>query len=190
MTIDEKVNILNNNEELLLSIPGTIVKHSIDVVNLSYLMGKKMSLTEEGMGNLLLGAAFHDIGKQFVPVEILNKPGKLTDEEFAIIKTHSQLGYDFMKKTSSLPKQALEIILDHHEKANGTGYPNGKKSSEISVMSKIVAICDVYNSLVSERVYKKAMSSEQALGIIEKSRGTHFDSSIVEIFKSLQMDSD
>lgn len=160
------------------------LEHSKDVLKLAYLLGKAAKLSNEDMAHLLLGAVFHDVGKQFIPQEILCKPGKLTHQEFEVVKQHPKLGYDFMQKNSKLPEPALNIILEHHERIDGTGYPNKSKGAELSVMSKIVSICDVYNALVSDRVYRLAMSTKKALAILDSAKGSQLDSNLVELFKN------
>lgn len=160
------------------------LEHSKDVLKLAYLLGKAAELSNEDMAHLLLGAVFHDVGKQFIPQEILCKPGKLTHQEFEVVKQHPKLGYDFMQKNSKLPEPALNIILEHHERIDGTGYPNKSKGAELSVMSKIVSICDVYNALVSDRVYRLAMSTKKALAILDSAKGSQLDSNLVELFKN------
>ncbi len=184
MTIDEFIQKNKTHLDILCRLENYTLEHSWSVLKLSYELGKKAKLAEEDMENLLLGAVFHDIGKSLIPQDILNKPGKLTDEEFNIVKKHPELGYQFMKENSSLPKQALEIILDHHERIDGTGYPKNKKGDEISTLAKIVSICDVYNALATNRVYRKAMCTQEALMVLEEAKGTQLDCQLVNTFKN------
>lgn len=172
------------HSEALYKLDKYTLEHSKDVLKLAYLLGKAAKLANEDMDHLLLGAVFHDVGKQFIPQEILCKPGKLTHQEFEVVKQHPKLGYDFMQKNSKLPEPALNIILEHHERIDGTGYPNKSKGAELSVMSKIVSICDVYNALVSDRVYRLAMSTKKALAILDSAKGSQLDSNLVELFKN------
>ena len=170
--------------EVLYKLDKYTLEHSKEVLKLAYLLGKAAEVSNEDMNHLLLGATFHDVGKQFIPQEILCKPGKLTHQEFEVVKQHPKLGYDFMQKNSKLPEPALNIILEHHERIDGTGYPNKSKGAELSVMSKIVSICDVYNALVSDRVYRLAMSTKKALAILDSAKGSQLDSNLVELFKN------
>ena len=170
--------------EVLYKLDKYTLEHSKDVLKLAYLLGKAAKLSNEDMDHLLLGAVFHDVGKQFIPQEILCKPGKLTHQEFEVVKQHPKLGYDFMQKNSKLPEPALNIILEHHERIDGTGYPNKSKGTELRVMSKIVSICDVYNALVSDRAYRLAMSTKKALAILDSAKGSQLDSNLVELFKN------
>lgn len=137
-------------------------------------------------------ATLHDIGKVGIPDEILNKPGKLTDEEFNQIKAHTTIGHQILENTSSdklsndILEYAKEITLHHHEKYDGTGYPDGLKENEISIISRMMAIIDVYDALVNDRVYKKAMSYEEAEEYIISQSGKAFDPKIVNVFMNIK----
>lgn len=137
-------------------------------------------------------AALHDIGKIQISDMILNKPGKFTPEEFEIMKTHSKLGGDIVGKIlgESADERLVEVSRDvvnyHHEKWDGSGYPEGLKGEEIPLCARIMAVADVFDALVSKRVYKDSMSAEQAFAILEKESGKHFDPEIVKIFLSLR----
>ena len=137
-------------------------------------------------------ATLHDIGKVGIPDEILNKPGKLTDEEFNKIKDHTIIGYQILENTSSdnlsndVLEYAKEITLHHHEKFDGTGYPDGLKGDQINIVSKLMAIIDVYDALVNDRVYKKAMSYEEAEGYIISQSGKAFDPKVVNLFMNVK----
>ncbi len=143
---------------------------------------------------LLPSAQLHDVGKIVISDLILNKPGKLTDEEFAQIKLHCSEGEKIIDQIISKSnddgflRHAKRFAGYHHEKWNGTGYPRGKKGDEIPLEGRIMAVADVYDALVSERPYKKAFSHEQAVDIIKKDSGTHFDPSIVEVFLNVADD--
>lgn len=157
------------------------LNHSLNVAELSVLLGVAAGLSEDEIYNLYLGALFHDIGKSFIPQGILNKKGRLTKEEMDIMKTHSRLGYDYMKSNSTLPQNSLDIILGHHERLDGQGYPNKKLSNELSTMVQIVSICDVYDALVSKRAYKDAMSTEKAISILNEGRGIQFNGQLLDL---------
>lgn len=139
-----------------------------------------------------LAAPLHDIGKIQIPDAILSKPGKLTDEEFETIKTHSVEGEKIIRKTMSKieDEKYLEIArnmaLYHHEKWNGTGYPEGLKGDEIPVCARIMAVADVFDALCSARCYKKAFTIDEAFDIFDESRGTHFEPVLVDIMKELR----
>jgi len=140
------------------------------------------------INNIFLTSVLHDIGKVGVPDQILLKPGKLTKEEFEIIKTHTLIGFETLNEAlQKSPKaeylrMSAEIALSHHEKFNGCGYPYGLKGNEIPLSARIVALADVYDALTSKRVYKEAISHDTASNIIKKENGKHFDPLIVKAF--------
>lgn len=128
-------------------------------------------------------APLHDIGKIGIPDEILLKPGKYTSEEYDIMQKHPLIGYEMLKTAkSSYLRKGAEIALSHHEKYNGTGYPNKLKGEEIPLSGRILAVADVFDALTTERPYKKAWSVEDAIGLLEREKGQHFDPKIVDIF--------
>lgn len=149
-------------------------------------------LTESYISELFSTAPLHDIGKMGIPDSILLKPGKLTAEEFEIMKKHTTYGVEALKcaenKDHSLSfiETASEIIGTHHEKFDGTGYPNGLKGKEIPLSGRLMAIIDVYDALVSVRVYKPAYTHEEASKIIYKEKGKHFDPEIVDAFFDIE----
>lgn len=134
----------------------------------------------------------HDVGKVGIPDHILLKPGKLTDDEFEIMKTHVQIGYDALVNVgqqydkNEFIKMGMEIALSHHEKWNGSGYMKGLTSDAIPLSARIMAISDVYDALRSKRVYKEAFSHEKSMEIITSSKGSHFDPVLVDIFVQYQ----
>ena len=147
------------------------------------------SLTPEIIGMLFKSAPLHDIGKVGIPDSILLKPGKLTAEEFEVMKTHTTLGRNAImaaEKLLATPKSFLhfarQIAWTHHERWDGTGYPQGLSGNAIPLPGRIMAVVDVYDALVSKRVYKPAMSHEAALTIIRAGSGSHFDTAVVEGF--------
>ena len=145
-------------------------------------------LDEETIMRIVQSAALHDIGKIMTPDAVLNKPGRLTPEEFEIIKKHTTDGGKIIHEVfedieeKEYEEAAYEIVMYHHEKWDGSGYPKGLKGTEIPLAARIMAVADVYDALVSERVYKKAFSKEEALDIIKKDAGKHFDPDVAESF--------
>ncbi len=145
-------------------------------------------LTEEYMSDVIKSAPLHDIGKINVPDSILNKPARLEDNEFEKMKSHTTAGKDMIEKAitkvrgESYLKEARDLAAYHHEKWDGTGYPSGLKGEEIPLSARIMAIADVFDALVSERIYKKAFSYEKAMAIIKDGSGKHFDPKVVEAF--------
>ncbi len=150
-------------------------------------------LTDDNIDMLFKSAPLHDIGKVGIPDRILLKPGKLTFEEFEIMKTHTTLGWDAINKAEkSLGTQAefltmaKDIALFHQEKWDGSGYPQGRKGDAIPVAARLMAVADVYDALISRRVYKEGMSHETAVAIILKGKGQHFDPDMVDAFDAIQ----
>ncbi|MBI3927295.1 MAG: two-component system response regulator [Armatimonadetes bacterium] len=142
---------------------------------------------------LIKSAPLHDMGKVGIPDHILLKPGKLTEEEFDVMKTHPQIGRDALLKaegmlgdSSSFLRMARDIAYTHHEKWDGTGYPKGLRGEEIPLVGRIMAIADVYDALISKRVYKPAFPHEKAVSIILEGRGQHFDPELVDVFVEVQ----
>ncbi len=137
--------------------------------------------------NILHAAPLHDIGKIKIPDSILNKPGRLTAEEFELIKKHSEYGADIINRTLDTAERdyfdiAYNIALYHHERYDGTGYPKGLSGNDIPLEARMMALADVYDALVSERVYKKALSADESIRIIESGRGTQFDPALTDLF--------
>jgi response regulator RpfG family c-di-GMP phosphodiesterase len=154
----------------------------------------KSYLTKDYINDLAKSAPLHDIGKVGVPDYILRKPGKLTVEEFEEIKKHSKLGYKIITKVEekltfqSFLKIAIQIIMSHHEKWDGTGYPAGLAGEDIPLSARIMALADVYDALRTERPYKKIISHEKSREIIISERGRHFAPRIVDAFLSRETD--
>lgn len=150
-------------------------------------------LTGRNINLMFKSAPLHDIGKVGIPDRILLKPGRLTPEEFEIMKTHSAIGHDaIVRAEASLGTSveflalAKEIALSHHEKWDGSGYPAGASGDDIPISARLMALADVYDALISRRVYKEAMPHEKAVEIIMSSKGTHFDPDVVDAFREIQ----
>jgi putative two-component system response regulator len=147
-------------------------------------LAKLLNFSEEEQEIILKASPLHDVGKIGIPDKILLKPAKFTDEEFEQMKKHSQIGADILEGNDNFPilKYGKIIALEHHEKYDGSGYPYGKKGEEIHKFARIVAIADVFDALLSPRVYKKAMSLEKAISIMKEGRGKHFDPNFLDVF--------
>ena len=156
--------------------------HSVNVAVLSIVLGLAMNLERSALSRLGMSAVLHDIGKIFIDKKIVNKPAVLTDAEFAEMKKHSQLGFDYAKEKFKLPPASYTGIIDHHEKYNGTGYPSGKKGRMISLFGRIITLADVYDALTSERPYRPAMSPSEAIEYIMGNSEAFFDPQIVAMF--------
>ncbi len=156
--------------------------HSVNVCVLSLIIGAAMGLDRTELHVLGIAAILHDIGKVFVDKEILNKPGRLTDDEFAVIKEHPGNGYKYLLNCFQVPDEALTAIIDHHERIDGTGYPNHKAEGGITRYGQIIAISDVFDALTSDRPYRKALPTAEAIEYIMGSTGTAFSSDLVKVF--------
>jgi len=174
--LEQTITILVNIAEM--KDPYT-VGHQKRVSQLATAIAKKMNLPEEKVEFVRIASLIHDIGKVSVPSEILNKPSKLTDSEYALIKTHPAVSYKYIKDID-FPRKVADIILQHHEKMNGTGYPNGLRNREILLEAKIVSVADVVESMDHKRPYRPALGIDKALEEISKNKGKLYDPAVVE----------
>ena len=157
-------------------------QHSVNVCVLCVLIGVALCIPRNEMRDLALAAVLHDIGKVFINKEILNKPGKLTPEEFEVIKNHTQLGYDFINKKNILSASVYIPVLMHHERYDGTGYLSGQKGEAIPLFSQIISVSDVYDAITSDRPYHEAILPSEAYEYILGNAGRHFSPKIVDVF--------
>jgi len=161
--------------------------HQRRVGELAVAIAREMGLPEEQINGIHLAAIIHDLGKIHIPAEILSKPTKLIDIEYMLIKTHPQAGYDILKDVK-FPWPIADIILQHHERLDGSGYPQGLKSEQILLESKIIGVADVVEAMLSHRPYRPALGSEAAIDEIKRGRGSAYDSVIVDICLRLLVD--
>ncbi len=158
--------------------------HTKRVMKYAVMIGERMGMSKEQLYWLSLSAILHDIGKIGIPDAILNKRAPLEKSEKEIMKKHPILGYEIVKKVKGLRK-ALDGILYHHETEDGTGYPDGLKNGEIPIFAKIIAVCDTFDAMTTDRPYRKALSWEQAIDEIELFTGRQFDPFVVKLFKEI-----
>lgn len=156
--------------------------HCVSVAGLMATFAKEMNMSDEAIYNIAMGGLIHDIGKTLIPNEILNKPGKLEDDEMAIMKKHVNHSQDILESKYGLPQESMDVALQHHERIDGSGYPLGLKSEEISTIGKMSAIVDVYDALTSVRVYKDAWEPTQTLKKMLEWSEHHFDKELVHAF--------
>ncbi|MEO0123251.1 MAG: PAS domain S-box protein [candidate division WOR-3 bacterium] len=154
--------------------------HQRRVAELTCTIAEEMGLSKEIINYLRIASLLHDVGKIYVPAEILAKPTTLTPAEFEIIKTHSQVGYEILAPVN-FPWPIPEIVLQHHEKMDGSGYPKGLKGDEIMIEAKILCVADIVEAMMSHRPYREALGLDQALNDISKGRGIKFEPEIVDI---------
>jgi HD-GYP domain-containing protein (c-di-GMP phosphodiesterase class II) len=158
--------------------------HSIDVCAFSVYMGLHCGYKKDDLLKLGIGSILHDLGKTKIPPEILNKPGRLTDEELGEIRNHPVFSYNLLMDSVSdqLSDSSLEIVLNHHERYNGSGYPRGIKKDEISDMSTICALSDIFNAMTTERVYRKAFAPNEAYELIMTYGNLNFKLGLIRLF--------
>jgi putative nucleotidyltransferase with HDIG domain len=156
--------------------------HCVNVAVLSVVFGKFLGFSLDRLSLIGIGGLFHDIGKCRLPEEILNKPGGLTKQEFEIMKKHPREGYESMQRQEDIPSEILAIILEHHEKYNGRGYPQGLSEEEITRLANIVSVVDVYDALTTDRVYRKAVHPYKAMKILFMGREQDFYPGLAEMF--------
>ena len=183
--------IEDTQREIVYRLSEAVEHRSIETGNhvkrvafICYELAKAYGLEEEEAERLMFAAPLHDVGKVGIPDGILNKPAKLQGQEWEVMKTHANIGYEILKNSKRSIIQAGAVIAqDHHEKWDGTGYPAGKKGDEIHIYGRIAALADVYDALRHRRCYKSAWSLEQVLAHIDNESGKQFDPKLVEIFK-------
>ncbi len=155
--------------------------HTMRVTQMTVELARRLGLSQEELVQVQRGALLHDIGKMGIPDQILLKPGKLTEEEWVIMRKHPQYAYDMLSPIEYL-RPALDIPYHHHEKWDGSGYPGRLRGEEIPIAARIFTVIDVWDALVSERPYKGMMRPDEALAVIKSQSGTHFDPRVVEAF--------
>ncbi|BDU51089.1 HD-GYP domain-containing protein [Haliovirga abyssi] len=174
---DSALNLLN-----IKDFDDYTYTHSVNVSTISILIAKEAELSKKDIIDIGIGGLLHDLGKTKIPLEVLNKSSKLTDEEFEIMKQHPVYTYLLLKDRKDISDIAKYIAAEHHEKFDGTGYPKKLKGEQINYFARIVAIADVYDALTTDRVYRKAMLPYDAMKIIVSGTGTHFDPDLVKVF--------
>lgn len=190
--VEEISNSITRNPGAIISLARLKTKddytymHSVAVCALMVALARQMGLDEAAVRQAGMAGLLHDIGKMMIPLEILNKPGKLTDAEFEIVKSHPAEGHKLLLEGKGVDEVALDVCLHHHEKMDGTGYPDRLTADEISLFAKMGAVCDVYDAITSNRPYKNGWDPAESLRkMAEWSKG-HFDPVVFQAFvKSL-----
>lgn len=155
--------------------------HSVAVCALMVALAKRMGMSEDMVREAGAAGLLHDVGKMMIPLEILNKPGRLTADEFMAMKTHPAEGLKILQENSYVSPSAMDVCLHHHEKYDGSGYPHGLAGEDISLLSRMGAICDVYDAVTSERPYKKGWGAAQSIREMATWKG-HFDEKVFQSF--------
>ena len=186
---NKSVDAIFNNPESLACVVNIrekdeyLLEHSVSVAIYMAIFARYLEIEKSIVQELSIGAFLHDVGKIMVPDEILNKPGKLTDEEFEIMKTHANHSIEIIKKTPNISPLSLEVAALHHEKINGQGYPNQVKGDAVTQYGRMIAICDIFDALTADRVYKEGFTHVKAFAILrELAALNHLDESLVNRF--------
>ncbi|MCQ2771491.1 MAG: HD domain-containing protein, partial [Clostridia bacterium] len=194
LTVKKLLDANSYRSQMVLSLRQTLrecdedtEEHVLRTQIMGRELGKKLGLTDLEQGYLALLCVLHDVGKVAIPLEILNKPGKLTESEWEIMKSHARKGYTIAKSSPSLAPIA-DYILSHHERWDGKGYPLGSSGENVPLLSRIISIVDAYDAMTNDRVYRKAMPKLKALEILKECAGTQFDPNIVKVFVEMKWD--
>ncbi|QFG00583.1 HD-GYP domain-containing protein [Psychrobacillus glaciei] len=173
--------LLQKEADVIEEIDGYTYMHCNRIKDYSLEVWNYLKLPVESLSRLRWGAYFHDIGKRVIPIEILNKPGKLTSEEWEIMKTHTTEGAEIMRNHSvKWLEDSAFIVEQHHERYDGKGYPYGLRGEEITLEASIVSVVDAFDAMTTDRVYKKALSIKEAVKELEKGKGTQFKPVVVD----------
>lgn len=186
--VDEITRSVSRNSSALLSLAQLKTQndqtyaHSVAVSTLMIALGKQMNMERDALKSIGMAGLLHDIGKIMIPSEILNKPGKLAADEFEIIKTHSQRGWEILKTCHDVDDIMLDVCLHHHERMDGSGYPEKLPGEAISLYARMAAVCDVYDAMTSDSCYKKAISPAEAIRKMAELQSSHFDQAVFHAF--------
>ena len=156
--------------------------HSVAVCALMVALAKQLGLSEAHTRSAGLAGLLHDLGKAAVPLDVLNKPGKLTDDEFNVVRQHPVAGYEMLKKAGQVGGPVLDACLHHHEKMDGTGYPDRLAGEKISLIARMAAVCDVHDAITSDRAYKRVWDPSESLRRMAEWTGGHFDPRVFQAF--------
>lgn len=160
-----------------------VYTHSLGVTIYACQLAIANGLPLKNIEEIGLGAMLHDVGKMHIPLAVLNKPGKLTDEEYKLIQSHSEIGFETLRKIHEIPLAVAHCAFQHHERLDGAGYPRGLKEDDIHAYAKIISVADVFDAVTSQRVYRTAMLPHQGLELLYAGSGTQFENKQVQMFK-------
>lgn len=187
--VDTIITQIQRDQEVLSIMSDIFISddylfsHSVNVTMYAVALASEMKMTQKQIRQLGLGAMLHDVGKVFLPEEILKKAGKLNDFEFDLIKTHPELGFEFLRSSSDLPLLVAHCAYQHHERMDGSGYPRGLVGDEIHLFGKVLGVADVFDAVTSHRVYRNAMLPQEGLDILFAGSGTLFEPEMVRLFR-------
>ncbi len=187
--VDDLLSSILNNDEILMVLSDTLLydeyiyQHSFQVTLYSLAIAKEMRYSQSDLRTIGIGAILHDVGKMLTPAEVLFKPGRLTDDEFELMKQHARSGFDILRNLHTVSLLVAHCAFQHHERIDGSGYPRALVDYEIHPYAKIIAVADVFDAVTSNRVYREKMIPSQGIAIIEAGRGTMYDAKVVDALK-------
>lgn len=176
---DRALNLLSS----VKSFDDHVYTHSFNVMVYSVMMAMNLGYTKKEIDEIGLGALLHDVGKILIPTDILHKKGRLTDDEFGIVKDHAEIGFNLLRKQYDVPLLSAHCAFQHHERMDGTGYPRRLFGDKIHKYARVMGVADVFDAVTSDRVYRKAMMPHEGLELIYAGYGTQFDKDIVDVFR-------
>lgn len=191
MIINSLMDSIFDNDELLTVLSDAFIydeyiyQHSLQVTIYSISIAHEMHYNAEEVRQIGIGAMLHDVGKILIPQEILQKPGRLTNEEYDTMKKHTQFGFDILRNLHTISLLSAHCAFQHHERLDGSGYPRGLVDFEIHPYAKIIAVADVFDAVTSNRIYRSKMLPSEGLEIIEEGAGTLYDKRVVDAFKKV-----
>ncbi len=186
--VDEIYQSIDRNSDALMnlmrlkSVDDYTYMHSVAVCVLMMSLGRRLGLDKSLLHQVGMAGLMHDVGKMGVPLEILNKPGKLTDDEFTIVKSHPLQGWEILRSANVTDEITLDVCLHHHERMDGAGYPNKLAGDGLTLYARMGAVCDVYDAVTSDRVYKKGWAPAEAIRRMAEWRDGHFDETVFQAF--------
>lgn len=187
--VDELLLAVTGNDEILTVLADAylfdeyLYQHSFQVTLYSIAIAKELGHSAEDLRLIAIGALLHDVGKTMVPKEILTKPGRLTHDEFEVMKMHARYGFDVLRNLHSISLLVAHCAFQHHERIDGSGYPRGLVDFEIHPFAKIIGVADVFDAVTTNRVYREKMLPSKGLAIVEAGAGTMYESKIVDALK-------
>lgn len=188
LLVDEINQSIERNPNALLSlirlknVDEYTYLHSVAVCMLMVALGRQLGLSGDQLKQAGTAGLLHDVGKMAIPNEVLNKPGKLTDDEFIIVKSHPQRGWEILKSCYQVKESALDVCLHHHERVDGQGYPEKLSGDKLTMFARMGAVCDVYDAISSARCYKEAWEPAEAIRKMATWKNGHFDETIFHAF--------
>jgi putative nucleotidyltransferase with HDIG domain len=185
--VDDIVESIDNHSDALISLcrlktaDEYTYMHSVSVCGLMVALGRQLGLDDASCREAGLAGLLHDVGKAAMPQEIINKPGKLTDEEFTIIKSHPVKGEEMLRESGMENERVLDVCRHHHERVDGTGYPDALSAEQLSLIARMSAVCDVYDAVTSDRPYKAGWDPAESIARMASWKG-HFDNTVLQTF--------